>query len=124
MAYDAEGRHSTYEFAESDVGRLVNQGVPAAKICLGIPLYGRGVNDRSRELGYSQIMARFKPGAEVDEMDGLYFNGISTVERKTRLALSTKLAGVMAWEIGQDADGDSSLLRAIHRVALKSQAQN
>lgn len=120
MAYDAAGRHSTYEFAQADVGLLVKQGVPPEKICLGIPFYGRGIEDRSRELTYAQIAGKFKPGPEVDEVDGIYFNGVKNVERKTKFALSSKLAGVMAWEIGQDTSDESSLVRAIHRVVVDS----
>jgi chitinase len=116
MAYDAEGKHSTCEFAEADVGRLIKHGVPPGKICLGLPFYGRDVKDRSRELTYSQIVKKFEPDADVDEVDGVYFNGATTIERKTKFALAAKLGGVMAWEIGQDATGERSLLRAIKRA--------
>ena len=40
MAYDAQGKHSTLEFAKSDIDRLVKKGVPLEKICLGVPFYG------------------------------------------------------------------------------------
>jgi hypothetical protein len=33
----------------------------------------------------------------------VYFNGARTIERKTKVALQRKLAGVMIWELGQDA---------------------
>jgi len=63
------------------------------------------------------------------------FNGITTIERKTQLAVDRGLGGVMIWESGQDCRVDpvrrgdkthvttcpngehSSLLRAIIRVA-------
>jgi hypothetical protein len=117
MAYDAPGRHSTYEFAEADVARLVKSGVPPAKICLGVPFYGRSIHDQAKTLPWSEIVSRFKPASGVDEVEGLYFNGIATIERKTNFAMQQKLAGVMVWEIGQDASGDESLLRAISRTA-------
>ena len=72
---------------------------------------------------YAQIVREFKPQPEVDEVDGIYFNGINSVERKTKFALSSKLAGVMAWEIGQDTSDESSLLRAVNRVARESQTK-
>lgn len=117
MAYDGRGRHSTFEFATRDVEQLIEVGVPAGKICLGLPFYGRGIDDRSKALAYAQIVKDLQPGREVDELQGLYFNSVGTIERKTRFALSNKLAGVMIWEIGQDTHDETSLLRAIDRVA-------
>ncbi len=114
MAYDARGRHATPEFAAADVDRLIARGIPPAKICLGIPFYGRGVDDPSRTLTYAEVIRKYRPAADVDEVDGVYFNGIRTVERKARYARERKLAGVMVWELGQDAPGPSSLLQAIH----------
>jgi GH18 family chitinase len=123
MAYDAKGRHSTPEFAEADVGRLIKKEVPPEKVCLGLPFYGRGVDDRSKTLTYAQLVRKYQPAADVDEVDGVYFNGLRTVERKTKYALDRKLAGVMVWEVGQDTKDEHSLLRAIHRVAAGSGAR-
>jgi GH18 family chitinase len=117
MAYDADGRHSTPEFAEAEVARLVKKGAPREKICLGLPFYGRSIQGRSKTMTYADLVDKYRPAADVDEVDGLYFNGATTIERKTRYALDHKLAGVMVWEIGQDAKGEHSLLRAIRRVA-------
>jgi hypothetical protein len=116
MAYDGRGRHSTYEFAQAEVARLEKQGVPAARICLGVPFYGRGVKEKARVLTYAELVRKYRPAADVDEVDGIYFNGLKTVERKTKYALARKLGGVMVWELGQDAGGEASLLRAIHRI--------
>jgi GH18 family chitinase len=117
MAYDGKGRHSTMAFAEADVARLRKQGVPLNKICLGVPFYGRNVNDAENALSYSNIVRRSHPGPAVDEIYGMYFNGMNTIERKTRYALEHKLAGVMIWEIGQDTHDSTSLLQAIRRAA-------
>jgi chitinase len=117
MAYDGNERHATFESAESDVARLVARGVPPENICLGVPFYGRGIRNRSREMGYAQIVKQFSPAADVDEVDGIYFNGRDTIERKTKFARQKHLAGIMAWELGQDTRDDSSLLRAISRAA-------
>jgi GH18 family chitinase len=115
MTYDTKGRHATPAFAESEVRRLIERKIPAAKICLGLPFYGRGVDNGGKTLTYAQIVEKYRPRANVDEVDGIYFNGIQTIQRKTRYAREHKLAGVMIWEIGQDTRGDQSLLQAIHR---------
>ncbi len=117
MAYDAPKQHSTYECAVSAVERLIKTGVPAGKICLGVPFYGRGVDERAKSLTYEQIVQNYDPPPASDEIDGIYFNGPDTIRRKMRFAIEKKLGGVMIWELGQDANGERSLLRAIHRAA-------
>lgn len=120
MAYDLPGRHSTLADAELAVGRWIKRGVPAGKICLGLPLYGRGVTQRDRTLAYSDMVSKpdFRPDS--DEWDGLYFNGPATMTDKVALAKKLKLAGVFVWEIGQDADGEKSLLKGIKAAAAKA----
>jgi GH18 family chitinase len=116
MAYDAMGRHATFAFAKADVARVMKSGTLPAKICLGLPFYGRSIKDAAKSFTYAELLRKYQPAADVDEVDGIYFNGSKTIERKTQYALETKLAGVMAWELGQDTQDDRSLLRAIHRV--------
>jgi predicted esterase len=116
MAYDGDGRHSTLEFARSEVAKLTRQGVPAGKICLGVPFYGRGIDDRAKTQTYAEIVRKHQPDPEVDEMDGIYFNGPATIARKTNEAIESKLGGIMVWEVGQDASGEPSLLREIQKA--------
>jgi chitinase len=116
MAYDAPQRHSTYEYAVSAVARLIKMGVPAGKICLGVPFYGRQIDGSGKSLTYDQIVQEHNPPPTSDEVDGIYFNGPETIRRKTRFAVDENLGGVMIWELGQDAPGERSLLRAIERA--------
>ena len=117
MSYDHEGRHSTLAQAELDVAGLVRQGVPPGKLCLGIPFYGRNITKPNTALAYADIVSQYHPTPNTDEVSGLYFNGPETVQQKTRYALVHHLGGVMVWEIGQDAPGANSLLKAIHQAA-------
>lgn len=118
MAYDHDDRkHSTFERAQADVEQLANRGADRAKICLGLPFYGRAMDDRSRAMTYAELQSRYEPAPAIDEAGGFFFNGPETVRKKTRYAHQQGLSGVMIWEIGQDAAGDRSLLRAI-RAAL------
>lgn len=114
MSYDHEGRHSTLAQSQTDVAGLLGQGVPAHKILLGLPFYGRGITNPNATLAYTDIVSRYHPAPDMDELNGMYFNGIQTIRQKTRWAHDHHLGGVMVWELGQDAPGDFSLLKAIH----------
>ena len=114
MCYDGDGRHATLEFVRGELKKLVESGAAAEKILLGIPFYGRHIQTR-RALTYAEIVAKYRPTADIDEVAGVYFNGVRTVVRKVQLARDQKLAGVMIWEVGQDVTGDSSLLEAISK---------
>lgn len=116
MSYDHDGRHATVAAAQADIAQLVSRGVPCGKLCLGLPFYGRGITDRNRTLTYAEIVRQYHPPPESDEAGGLFFNGIRTIQQKTRCAQEEHLGGVMIWELGQDMTDDTSLLRAIHQV--------
>lgn len=116
MAYDNQGQHSTLESAKNDMKRLLDQGVPAEKLVLGMPFYGRHVTNRREVLTYAEIVAKYHPAPEVDEVESLYFNGPVTIRQKTQFALDAKLGGVMFWELGQDAKGADSLLGIIQQT--------
>ena len=53
----------------------------------------------------------------MNEVDGIYFNSPNMIEQKTKLVLARKLGGIMIWELGQDAVGESKLLPVIRKVA-------
>lgn len=115
MSYDHAGRHATLEQAERDVRSALDRGVPAAKIVLGVPLYGRDVKARERTLSWKEIALRHHPGTDVDEVDGVFYNGPRTVARKAELVRNRQLAGMMVWELGHDAPGEDSLVLTIAR---------
>jgi chitinase len=114
MSYDHGGYHSTYDQAVLDVNNFINRGISSDKLCLGIPFYGREIENFSNEMSYSNIVNIYNPGPDEDVVDGFFYNGPTTVQRKTNFAMQQKLQGVMIWEIGQDATGDMSLLSAIN----------
>lgn len=122
MSYDHPGRHSTPEAAQADVNSLTARGVPAEKIILGMPFYGRHTERHAETLTYREIVTRYQPRPEVDEVEGVYFNGAATIRAKTEYALRTHLGGVMVWELGQDAPGEQSLLRTI-RESISRRAE-
>lgn len=127
MAYDATGpwnpsqpgQHAPIEMAKSDVQYWISRGVPKRKLVLGLPFYGHGFGAAfSRDdYTYLQILQKY-PGAEKLDRVGntIWYNGIPTIKAKTNFALEIGLAGVMIWELSQDAKGERSLLNAIDQV--------
>jgi GH18 family chitinase len=113
MAYDMPGRHAASEAAQARAEALIAAGVPADRLILGVPFYGRGVTDRNRTLPYREILVRHAPRPEQDDADGLHFNGPVTMARKAAWVRERGLGGMMAWELTQDAPGEASLLRLL-----------
>jgi chitinase len=115
MAYDHDQRHSTFDAAKKDVDQLRDMKIPAEKIILGLPFYGRDLKSRDA-MTYAEIQKQHKPKSDQDEIEGMYFNGPETILRKTQYAIHSGLGGVMVWELGQDAPGDASLLKVIQQA--------
>ena len=119
MAYDQGGRHSTYEFAVEAVDKFMKQDVPPEKLFLGVPFYGRNMGNTNIAMTYADIVQNYHPYPNVDEIANFYFNGIETIKQKTHFALDKKIGGIMIWEVGQDTQDESSLLRAIYEVVTE-----
>ena len=118
MAYDHDFPQATFDKALADVDRLIGWECPAEKITLGIPFYGRNADRVART--YAELIQSSETVAEDDLRDGFALNDRETVIRKVRLAKRRGLAGVMVWELGQDAnDPGQSLMSAIVEEAAK-----
>jgi len=113
MSYDHSGRHSTYLDAVADVEVFKNKGIEKHRLFLGVPFYGRDLTDRTAYT-YEQMISLYDLSPDQDEAGNIYFNNVSTIQRKTRYAINEDLGGIMIWELGQDAGGEQSLLKAIY----------
>lgn len=129
MAYDATGpwapgnpgQHSPYSMAVNQFNYWTGRGLPASKAVIGVPFYGYGFGASANQgISYANIVAQY-PGAENQDQVGntIYYNGIPTIKQKTTFAIQNA-AGVMIWELSQDATGSKSLLTAIDQVVKGS----
>jgi GH18 family chitinase len=118
MSYDKEGEHATEDAARKDVQALLDAGIPPGKIVLGVPFYGRHVETREAK-AYRNLVAEFSPAPETDRIGEVYFNGPVTLRRKVDFAVEAGLGGVMIWELGHDAPGEKSLLRAVREAVSR-----
>lgn len=120
MAYDAPGRHATPDYAATAVDRLIARGVPAGKILLGLPFYGRRIEEPRTALSYAEILSRFGPAAQANEAGGYWFDSTASQSVKVATARERGLAGVMVWELAHDTHGPRSLLvNLLHQTGRK-----
>lgn len=125
MAYDADPTgpgHSPLWFADTSIRYWRLRGVPQEKIIIGVPFYGA-----PGWVQYRDIIKDNPDNAWRDRADivvgtwgkiPVYYNGIATIQEKTRLALM-KAGGLMIFDINEDTLDSSSLLTAIHAVVEK-----
>ena len=119
------GPHATYAKAEEDLHYwTVTRGVPKKKVNLGLPFYGYCFGTTYGEsMSYGNIIATF-PGAELldtlapESGGNIYYNGLPTIQHKTKLALKNA-GGIMIWQILGDAAGEKSLLNTSHSMIQK-----
>ncbi len=125
MAYDATGpwdpkkpgQHSSLEFAQSSARYWLDHGLPKSKAVLGVPFFGYGFGSafRTSDYPYKELVAKF-PGAEDADQAGqtIWYNGRPMMKAKAGFVKESGLAGIMIWELTQDAPGDRSLLSTIY----------
>jgi spore germination protein YaaH len=124
MAYDlhnpggssAPVQSSSIADATKEVDYWVGRGLAKSKAVYGVPFYGyRWTGAKGEALTYADILGK-NPGAATQDqlqIDGstVYLNSRTTIAAKAVLA--KQYGGIMVWELGQDAAGDASLLKAI-----------
>jgi len=121
MAYDLTGdwdqknpgQHSPYAYAQQMIKDFTKRGVTKDQLCLGVPFYGYGFYKTPGSFNYIDIIAKYPDAWQKDQVgDTIYYNGMTTIWKKTKLALK-EASGIMIWELSNDAIGDKSLLKVI-----------
>lgn len=111
MVYDGGGdHHSSYEFSVESINYWQGRGLAKSKTVLGVPFYAKPSSKTYRSL--VEVDSSF---ACLDNRENHSYNGIPTIRKKTKLALA-RAGGIMNWELTQDSNTDSSLLRAMWEV--------
>ncbi|MEY4739241.1 MAG: hypothetical protein RLZZ05_625, partial [Bacteroidota bacterium] len=128
MAYDDFSttapyrHHSDLKMAETSLNYWINTaGMPKRKAVLGVPAYGRpsGITQTGTIQTYAAILGK---GGSANSDSAtvsatgfaaytIYYNGQLTVKKKAILG-NTQGSGIMMWEMGQDSNDNSSLLKA------------
>lgn len=124
MAYDLHNpggsmqavQSASVEESTAEVEYWVKRGLAKNKAVYGVPFYGyQWTTGTGKALTYAEILAKVPEAATQDQVlvDGAttYLNSRATILAKAKLA--RQYGGIMVWELGQDAPGDASLLKAI-----------
>lgn len=113
MTYDGPD-HGTITQFTAGLDYWGQRGLPSEKMVMGLPFYAR-----PSETIYRNIVSINPQAAYTDtiELNGvpIFYNGIPTVQSKTRLAME-HAGGVMFWTLDQDTLDELSLLKAIDEV--------
>ena len=87
---------------------------------LGVPLYAQPEDPAIKQVSYEALIKNNPSNVTRDKvsMNGTtyHYNGHSTLQKKTNLALDQKLGGMMLWEAGLDAQGSNSATAMIANV--------
>jgi GH18 family chitinase len=120
------GQHSPYWYAQQMIKEWKIRGVKKENLCLGLPFYGYGFYKMPGSYNYIDILARFPEAWQKDQVgDTIYYNGMSTIWKKTKLAMN-ETSGVMIWELSNDVKSEKSLLKVISSTvdSLKTSTSN
>jgi chitinase len=98
--------------------------LPKEKLVLGVPSYAQPVDSQAKQASYAAIIKKDPAYAYRDtiKMNGTiyYYNGTSTVQKKTKLALENGFGGMMIWELGQDSASSHALTKTMANIIQKT----
>ena len=115
MAY-AGSDHGTWEQFDKGLAYWNARGLPRDKLVIGLPFYSEPGG-----VPFAKLVEQDPAAAQSDSYPYLgateNYNGIPTIEAKTKFALANA-GGVAFWALDHDAQGEFSLVHAIHRTVF------
>jgi chitinase len=131
MAYDGQwdgsynaANLSPYSYNENIVNYWSNlfdqNNIAKKKLVLGVPFYAQPEDPTIKQISYETIIKKnpANAGKDIVKINGTtyHYNGATTVQKKTKLALENGFGGMMLWEAGHDVQGSHSLTSVIART--------
>lgn len=134
MSYDHNAftstptQHASYESFVNDLNYWVDKyKTPKSKLVGGLPFYGYSWDeavtvDEARAIRFHRILASFKGKnnltaediADKDNVNKTYYNGRITIGEKCMYVQENDFAGVMIWQLFQDAyEEDLQLMKVV-----------
>lgn len=135
--------NSSFNQSIGAVNYWIGRGVPKEKILLGVPFYGikfSGTDNvgeaytNTSSINYSDILTAIESGnyshSEIDDSNGpyiyksdsnkeiIFYNDTTLMMMKGQYIIDSGYAGVMIWDLGQDEEGDRSLLNALSETVI------
>ena len=127
MAYDLHNpggnatpvQSSSMADSKQEIDYWIGRGLAKDKAVFGVPFYGyrwKPGATTGEAVVYADLLKTYGGSAAADQItkDGatIFLNSKSTIISKAQMA--RQYGGIMVWELGQDATGENSLLRAIN----------
>ena len=127
MAYDLHNpggnatpvQSSSMADSKQEIDYWIGRGLAKDKAVFGVPFYGyrwKPGATTGEAVVYADLLKTYGGSAATDQItkDGatIFLNSKSTIISKAQMA--RQYGGIMVWELGQDATGENSLLRAIN----------
>ncbi|HEY8402563.1 MAG TPA: glycosyl hydrolase family 18 protein [Cytophagaceae bacterium] len=119
------GNHSSFQHFKDAETYWVGRGFEKSKLVMGLPFYGYKFNSTSGGLAtaytYNTIVEKFPDMLPSDNQtpgdDLTVFNGPDLIRQKVAYAVENRFAGVMVWEMTQDAHG-ANASKSLHKVII------
>jgi len=113
MTYSGKD-HGTREQFDKGLAYWNARGLPKEKLVIGLPFYSEPSG-----VSFANLVKEDPAAAQTDQFDYLgapeRYNGIPTIRAKTKFALDNA-GGVAFWALDHDAQGEFSLVNAIHQT--------